>query len=938
MNKLFFILAASMLLASGCSDEYDDSALTGRVDNLESRVEKLEELCKQMNTNISSLQTLVTALQDNDYITAVTPVTNGGKTIGYTITFKKASPITIYHGTDGKDGQDGTDGTNGTDGATPKIGVAKFEGVYYWTLNGEWLTDASGNKIKAEGTDGKDGQDGTDGEDGKPGEDGQDGKPGQDGKDGITPKLQIKDGYWWISYDDGANWERVGQATGDNGQDGKPGEDGQDGDSMFENIDYKTSSDYVIFTLTDGTQIQLPTWSAFKALEERCNQMNTNISSLQTIVTALQNNDYVKSVTPIIQDSKEIGYTLTFTKSDPITIYHGKDGQDGNDGTPGQDGITPVIGVKQENGIYYWTVDGDWLTDEEGNKIKAQGADGQTGDSGEDGQPGKDGITPQLRIEAGYWEISYDNGDSWTRLGKATGNDGTPGQDGRDGDSIFSKVEDKASEVVFTLADGVTIITIPKYAAPTPLGITFDTTESINVLPGKSYEIGYTLEGANEQTVIDVIAQNGYNADVIKADYKSGKIVIMTPETVVDDRIIVLVSDGGDRTLMRVINIAESILRITTNSYIIGVDGGTQAVEVETNLNYTVYIADTDRAWVSVAATTRAAVHTETLLFTFQPNQGTTYRYATVELRDASGMVCQSILFAQKASGYKTVHVATAGTLDSYISKAEMESLTGLEITGTLNTSDFNLIRSMPALESLDISQITNTTIPESCFRGNIIQQVILPQNLTAIPRDAFYQSEIKSIKIPESVISIGDQAFCMCPSLTGSLILPEGLRYIGAGAFLKCKKLTGGLHIPDSVTSLGNTAFGDCTGFTGSLTFGSNNIGLQIGSFCFSGCGFTGDLVIPDHAYIEESAFTGTRFTGSLIIGSGVESIGYGAFPVVNFSKVYCKATTPPNLTGDFSKYGKANYLGVPIGSASAYRANTYWKNSFTTIEEIEF
>ena len=948
MNKLFFILAASMLLASGCSDEYDDSALTGRVDNLESRVEKLEELCKQMNTNISSLQTLVTALQDNDYITAVTPVTNSGKTIGYTITFKKASPITIYHGTDGKDGQDGTDGTNGKDGATPKIGVAKFEGAYYWTLNGEWLTDVSGNKIKAEGTDGKDGQDGTDGEDGKPGEDGQDGKPGQDGKDGITPKLQIKDGYWWISYDDGANWERVGQATGDNGQDGKPGEDGQDGDSMFENIDYKTSSDYVIFTLTDGTQIQLPTWSAFKALEERCNQMNTNISSLQTIVTALQNNDYVKSVTPVIQDSKEIGYTLTFTKSDPITIYHGKDGQDGNDGTPGQDGITPVIGVKQENGIYYWTVDGDWLTDEEGNKIKAQGADGQTGDSGEDGQPGKDGITPQLRIEAGYWEISYDNGGSWTQLGKATGEDGAPGQDGKpgedgkDGDSIFSKVEDKASEVVFTLADGVTIITIPKYAAPTPLGITFDTTESINVLPGKSYEIGYTLEGANEQTVIDVIAQNGYNADVIKADYKSGKIVIMTPETVVDDRIIVLVSDGGDRTLMRVINIAESILRITTNSYIIGVDGGTQAVEVETNLNYTVYIADTDRAWVSVAATTRAAVHTETLLFTFQPNQGTTYRYATVELRDASGMVCQSILFAQKASGYKTVHVATAGTLDSYISKAEMESLTGLEITGTLNTSDFNLIQSMPALESLDISQITNTTIPESCFRGNIIQQVILPQNLTRIPDYAFYQSEIKSIKIPESVTDIGFQAFYDCPFLTGSLILPEGLRSINSQAFYQCGKLTGSLHIPDSVTSLGESVFQYCSGFTGSLTFGSNNI--WIGPLCFANCsGFTGDLVIPDQAYIEEHAFAGcTGFKGSLIIGSGVTSIGDFAFAGSSsskgFSKVYCKAATPPNIASNTFYRRECDYLGIPIGSSAAYRANTYWKNSFTTIEEIEF
>ena len=34
-------------------------------------------------------------------------------------------------------------------------------------------------------------------------------------------------------------------------------------------------------------------------LEERCKQMNTNISSLQTIITALQNNDYITSVTPI---------------------------------------------------------------------------------------------------------------------------------------------------------------------------------------------------------------------------------------------------------------------------------------------------------------------------------------------------------------------------------------------------------------------------------------------------------------------------------------------------------------------------------------------------------------------------------------------------------------------------------------------------------------
>lgn len=69
-----------------------------------------------------------------------------------------------------------------------------------------------------------------------------------------------------------------------------------------------------------------------------------------------------------MQNGKEVGYTITFSKSNPITIYHGKDGQngtDGEDGKPGVDGEdgknghTPVIGVKQDtDGSYYWTLDG----------------------------------------------------------------------------------------------------------------------------------------------------------------------------------------------------------------------------------------------------------------------------------------------------------------------------------------------------------------------------------------------------------------------------------------------------------------------------------------------------------------------------------------------------------------------------------------------------
>ena len=429
MKKLLTLaVMVTALVLSSC--KYDDDDIWNSVHGLEDRVAKLEELCKQMNTNISSLQTIVTALQNNDYVTGVTPVMQSGKEVGYTITFSKSNPITIFHG---KDGQNGMDGTDGKDGTTPTIGVKQdVDGIYYWTLDGDWLTDERGDKIKAEGTDGKDGADG---------ENGSDGTDGTNGKDGITPQFKIENDYWFISYDNGDTWTQVGKATG---EDGKDGEDGVGGDSMFTGIDYKTSTDYVIFTLADGTQIKLPTWSAFEALQRLCNETNTNLSALQTIVTALQNNDYITSVDPLTEDGKVVGYTIKFAKSNPIVIYNGKDGTDGVDGN------TPIIGVKKDtDDIYYWTLDGEFIV-VDGQKIKAQGTDGNNG------VDGSDGVTPKLEIRESYWWISYDNGTNWTQLGKATGENGA---DGKDGDSI--KITQDENNVYFELVDG-TIITISK--------------------------------------------------------------------------------------------------------------------------------------------------------------------------------------------------------------------------------------------------------------------------------------------------------------------------------------------------------------------------------------------------------------------------------------------------------------------------------------------
>ena len=308
MKKLLLLFSAALtMLFTGCM-QFDDTRIWDAIDELEDlfkdlddRVEDLEEACEKMNTNIEALQTLITALQSHDTITAITPIKQGDKVVGYTITFTKSEPITIYHGndgkdgtngTDGKDGQDGENGKDGKDGYTPTIGVAQEDGVYYWTLDGEWLLDDNGNKIKAVGTDGKDGADGEDGKDGANGEDGKDGEngtngengkdgeDGADGKDGITPQLEIRDGYWYISYDNGATWKELGKATGEDGKDGADGEDGKDGedgtngtdgqdgkdgDSLFQSVTW--DEEYAYFTLADGTVIKIPLASDSEAEE-----------------------------------------------------------------------------------------------------------------------------------------------------------------------------------------------------------------------------------------------------------------------------------------------------------------------------------------------------------------------------------------------------------------------------------------------------------------------------------------------------------------------------------------------------------------------------------------------------------------------------------------------------------------------------------------------
>ena len=96
MKQYVYILITLLLLFTSCEPTpYDDSGILDRFDELEQRINELEEQCGKATEDIATLRAIIDVLQSRDYITSVTPIMNGEEVVGYTITFAKSDPITI---------------------------------------------------------------------------------------------------------------------------------------------------------------------------------------------------------------------------------------------------------------------------------------------------------------------------------------------------------------------------------------------------------------------------------------------------------------------------------------------------------------------------------------------------------------------------------------------------------------------------------------------------------------------------------------------------------------------------------------------------------------------------------------------------------------------------------------------------------------------------
>lgn len=335
-----------------------------------------------------------------------------------------------------------------------------------------------------------------------------------------------------------------------------------------------------------------------EAHEQWLKQLDASIQSLNDAnraFTTLLNGGLITDVKPVAGSDGRTGYEFTITTGNgTVSTYTVWDGEDGADGAKGD---TPQIGVEQdEDGRWYWTLDGKAMTDETGGKIYASGMKGEQGtpgtpgkdgapgkdgtpgekgeqgDPGEDGAPGEQGIqgwTPRLKADKDpdkqgtedkdtyYWWVGYDknndgqikeeDGEKWENLGvEANITTGTAS-------GLDMVYDEKAQTVTFT-KDGATVGTFDVYKKPAEvesISVSFkvdgedaeERSGMIYLANGESAEIEVTVSNASEDAIIKAELLNNVGYDV-RTDGET--INVTATKAGVANKLLVEVLDGND--------------------------------------------------------------------------------------------------------------------------------------------------------------------------------------------------------------------------------------------------------------------------------------------------------------------------------------------------------------------------------------------------------
>lgn len=478
------------------------------------------------------------------------------------------------------------------------------------------------------------------------------------------------------------------------------------------------------------------------ALEAWQAETNTNIQALQTL---LSTTDYITAVTPVVKDGVEVGFTISFLNTPSITIYHGTKGDKGDKGD------TPQIGATQaDDGNWYWTLNGELLTDTDGNPIRANGTQGGQGEPGSDGD---DAPLPQLAtgakltdqgittdsqnnpIAADAIYLSVDGGQTWTRVSGEKGEQGDSGATGPKGDSFFKGIDTtNADYVTFTLADGSTF-QVPRY---TGISLSFDP-ESLSLLYDETKTIECTAEGSAEFTPdnLFIVAPAGWKADIaLTRSASTGfTLTVTAPDTDSEGEILVMLDNKkGSTTIGRIpVKATQSIVDGTSLKA-----GGLSAGDLADLIG-----SRTDLTSITVT----------------------------------SGEINDDDWAAVKSQG----------------------SLTDLDLAGATytGTNAANIVYTghlggNSILQTLKLPQGVTGIGDKSFTAFTALKSVVLPDGLTSIESYAFlYCSALTSITLPASLTSIGFRAFRFCSSLKTVTCLAATPPGLGTEDFANCDALT---------------------------------------------------------------------------------------------------------------------------------------------------
>lgn len=542
--------------------------------------------------------------------------------------------------------------------------------------------------------------------------------------------------------------------------------------------------------------------SGLNGLEKRVAALEAlqgQVDAIQAILDAAANNYLITSVVENKEGEVVTGYTITFSNGETITIQNGKDGEAG---------ITPEISVAEEGGNLYWKVNGQWLMNGE-NKVPAEG------------------IAPQFKIEDNVWKVSYD-GVHFEPVSGSPNPGGTEITCIEQDDSYIIKIGDK--ECV-----------IAKYQ---PLDITFANATNFEVASGVTFaEVTYTITddatGVSDY-IIMAFANSGYTVTI---DKSAKKITVNGGSSpIAGQEITILVSDGGQRTIMRSFKFVGDGSSTTGGTTVtlpdelvssplsVAAAGETKTITVSsdfaaTEITPTISCTAGTGDWVSIDPSgdiKSRSMNQYNLVLTITKNTDANGREATVTLSAGANV---SAAFKIVQDGAEAVDGTTleidipsgtsAGQLESVIESAclgiDCSNIKTLIIKGeyAFTTTDQNYLNGLfveggtfANVEVLDISETKTRLVGDAseAFASARFKEIKLPGTLERIGTKAFQGSQLTQVVIPASVLHIFHDAFNSCKYLekvvfegssTNLRTWSNGNYQLSKRVFNGCEKLT---------------------------------------------------------------------------------------------------------------------------------------------------